>query len=331
MPRQKRIDITGALHHIIVRGIERRKIFEDDQDRYNFIKNLGSILEQTQTPCYAWSLIPNHFHLLLRTGRTPLATVMRRLLTGHAVRYNRRHKRQGHLFQNRYKSILCQEDVYFLELVRYIHLNPLRAKLVKDLDQLERYPFSGHGNLMGVNEHPWQNSQEVLQFFDKRFSAARHEYRQFVAKGIDMGRRNDLTGSGSIRSAGAAVGEQVGNSPHMKNDERFLGDGAFVAEILSKSEAHPGRCHELNSRGVDINYIAQKVSLLLDISPEDIWRQGKFKHLVRARSLLCFWAVRELGINMTAMARRLNISTVAVSKSVARGEEIAKKEGFELI
>ena len=109
MPRQSRIDTAGALHHIIARGIERRTIFNDDQDRYDFIKNLGLILEQTKTACYAWSLIPNHFHLLLKTGQEPIATVMRRLLTGHAVRYNRRHQRHGHLFQNRYKSILCQE------------------------------------------------------------------------------------------------------------------------------------------------------------------------------------------------------------------------------
>ncbi len=126
MPRQSRIDSTGALHHIIVRGIERRKIFEDDEDRYNFLERLGLILDETQTHCYAWALIPNHFHLLVRTGAVPVATVMRRLLTGHAISFNRRHHRNGHLFQNRYKSILCQQEPYFLELVRYIHLNPLR-------------------------------------------------------------------------------------------------------------------------------------------------------------------------------------------------------------
>ena len=148
MPRQSRIDAPGALHHIIVRGIERRKIFIDDQDRHDFIDRLENILEQTETGCYAWALIPNHCHLLLQTGTAPIATVMRRLLTGHAICFNRRHRRSGHLFQNRYKSILCQEDTYLLELVRYIHLNPLRAKLVIDMDALGKYPFSGHGVIM---------------------------------------------------------------------------------------------------------------------------------------------------------------------------------------
>ena len=133
MPRKARIDAPGALHHIIVRGIERRKIFYDDRDRDDFLFRLGQVLTQTETPCFAWALIPNHLHLLLRTGTVPIATVMQRLLTGYAVRFNRRHRRHGHLFQNRYKSILCQEDSYLLESVRYIHLNPLRSRRVREL------------------------------------------------------------------------------------------------------------------------------------------------------------------------------------------------------
>jgi len=124
MPRKARIDAPGALHHIIVRGIERRKIFKDDTDRINFLDRLCKVLSETGTKCFAWALIPNHFHLLLRTGPGGLASLMRRLLTGYAVSFNRRHKRHGQLFQNRYKSFICQEDAYLKELVRYIHLNP---------------------------------------------------------------------------------------------------------------------------------------------------------------------------------------------------------------
>jgi putative transposase len=98
MPRKSRIDAPGALHHIIVRGIERRKIFADDTDRNNFIDRVGGIVADTNTACYAWALIPNHFHLLLRTGQVPVASVMRRLLTGHAGYFNKRHGRSGHLF-----------------------------------------------------------------------------------------------------------------------------------------------------------------------------------------------------------------------------------------
>jgi putative transposase len=106
MPRKARLDAPGALHHIIVRGIERRKIFKDDSDRDNFLNRLGGILRDSQTRCFAWALMSNHFHLLLRTGLVPISDVMRRLLTGYAVSFNLRHRRSGHLFQNRYKSIL---------------------------------------------------------------------------------------------------------------------------------------------------------------------------------------------------------------------------------
>ncbi len=110
MPRKAPFDAPGALHHIIVRGIERSKIFNDDVDRINFLDRLGKVLLETDTKCFSWALIPNHFHLLLRTGAYPLSTVMRRLLTGHAMNFNRRHRRSGQLFQNRYK-LFCVKKI----------------------------------------------------------------------------------------------------------------------------------------------------------------------------------------------------------------------------
>lgn len=166
MPRQSRIDAPGAVHHIISRGIERKEVFKDNEDRINFIQRLRLIIKDTHTRCYAWALIPNHFHLLLKTGTVPISTVMRRLMTGYAMYFNRRHKRHGHLFQNRYKSILCQEDIYLKELVRYIHLNPVRARLVCNLDDLAVYPYSGHAALMGHAPNDWQDVDYVLSLFN---------------------------------------------------------------------------------------------------------------------------------------------------------------------
>ena len=190
------------MHHLIARGIGKRKIFDDDLDRNLFLERLGTILVETQTLCYAWALIPNHFHLLIRTGKVPVSTVMRRLLTGHAVTYNRRHRRWGHLFQDRYKSILCDEDPYFLELVRYIHLNPLRAGIVKEISQLDAYPFCGHSFVMGKFSNEWQDVKAVLQAFGSRAISASRCYGDFVAQGIEQGKRSDLIGGGLIRSMG---------------------------------------------------------------------------------------------------------------------------------
>ena len=154
MPRQARLDAPGVLQHVMARGIERRKIFWDDKDRSSFLERLALILEETQTQCYAWALIPNHFHILLRTGTAPLSAVMRRLMTGYAVTFNIRHRRSGHLFQSRYKSVVCEEETYLLELTRYIHLNPLRARLVEDLKSLDKYPWTGHSVLIGKQKNP---------------------------------------------------------------------------------------------------------------------------------------------------------------------------------
>jgi putative transposase len=139
MPPKARIDVLGALQHAIVRRIERRKIFRSDYDRKNLLDRVSELILQTGIECFAWAFMSNHFHLLLRTGSVPIAVLMRRLLTGYAGWFNKKYKRHGQLFQNRYKSFLCQEDIYLKKLVRYIHLNPLRAGIVVDLKALDQY------------------------------------------------------------------------------------------------------------------------------------------------------------------------------------------------
>ena len=141
MPRRSRIDAPDALHHVICRGIERRRIFRDDADRNRF-------------------------------GEVPLATILRLLLTAYAGSFNRRYRRHGHLFQNRYTSIPCQEDAYLLSLIRYIHLNPLRAKIVITIGELDRYTYAGHGVLMGKVRADWQTVDEVLKLIGKRLTTA---------------------------------------------------------------------------------------------------------------------------------------------------------------
>ena len=332
MPRQARIDAPGALHHVIFRGIERRRIFRDNQDRDSFLKRLGAILLEADTPCYAWALIPNHVHLLLKTGQVPLATVMRRLLTGHAAYFNRRHRRHGKLFQNRYKSILCQEDAYLLELVRYIHLNPLRAGLVANLESLDKWSYSGHSFLMGKNKNAWQDCEYVLKVFAKSVSAGRKQYRLYVAKGVDQGSKPELTGGGLIRSLGGwTAAKMLRNTTRMKSDERILGDGDFVEAVLKTVEEQYESQYLLKARGYDLIKIGQRVSQVTGIGPEHIWAKGKQPETVQARSLLCYWACRELGMKTTDLAQSLSISQPSVSQSVRRGEKLCKDKGWRLI
>jgi len=332
MPRKSRIDAPGALHHITARGIERSKIFVDITDKYNFLERLGGILTDTETRCYAWALIPNHFHLLLRTGNIPIATVMRRLLTGHALWHNRRHQRHGHLFQNRYKSILCQEDKYFLELVRYIHLNPLRAKLVQNMQSLDHYSYGGHSVLMGRRNNDWQDTDSVLRLFGEKRPAARRHYRVFMEKGIVLGKRADLIGGGLVRSHGgwANVKAMRKAKIYQQADERILGDGEFVQRVLETAKEKMERKYALLAQGIDLDFIAERVAEIFEISSEDLWLPGKHRKRVNARSLLCYWACRQLGISMAEMSRTMNVSVMAVSYNVQRGEKLDKEFGYSL-
>jgi REP element-mobilizing transposase RayT len=332
MPRKARIDAPGALQHIICRGIERRKIFADDADKKKFVARLGRVLSESQTPCYGWALIDNHFHLLLKTGIVPIATVMRRLLTGYAVSFNLRHDRSGRLFQNRYKSILCQEDAYLLELVRYIHLNPLRAGLVSSIHQLDRYRYCGHSALMGKIKNDWQDSHYVLKLFGKRVSSARKHYRDFVEKGVKKGKRTDLTGGGLIRSVGGwtALKSYRQLKIHVKGDERILGDSDFVESALDEQNERLERRYRIQMQGYDFDKILARVATLFKLAPNELLSNVKQRKRVKARSVLCYWAVNELEMTGTDVSRRLKMSKSAVSRAVVRGERIASDRNLRL-
>jgi len=127
----------------MIRGIEKRDIVDDDKDRLDSVFRMGELAVKTKTSINAWALMNNHAHILLRSREIGLSMFMRRLLSGYASSYNRRHRRYGHLFQNRYKSIICQENLYFMELVRLSHLNPLRAGTADSLIKLDHYKGVG--------------------------------------------------------------------------------------------------------------------------------------------------------------------------------------------
>ena len=334
MPRSARLDAPGVLHHIMIRGIERRNIFKNNKDREDLIERLSNLLPETETACYAWALMPNHAHFLFRTGKVPITTVMRRFLTGYAVSFNRRHKRHGHLFQNRYKSIICQEDVYLRELVRYIHLNPVRGGIISTLSELNEYGYCGHSAIMGKRKRPWQDTEYVLGYFGKSIGRARREYSSYIKKGFEQGHKEELTGGGLIRSLGGwseIKKHGLKGRDHIKSDERILGESDFVSSVLSKAEEAFDRKYELKSLGYDLERVAARVAEICGTETGEIYMKGKQRKRVKARSLFCYWAVRELGISITELAQLLDISLPAVSYSVDRGEAIAHNNNYQLI
>jgi hypothetical protein len=258
---------------------------------------------------------------------------MRRLLTGYVVGFNRRHKRHGHLFQNRYQSIVCQEDVYFQELVRYIHLNPLRAGIVPDLAKLNTYPYSGHSTLLGKQNRPWQDVDYVLKYFGETAQGAQRAYLSYVEEAMNQGRREDLTGGGWRRSfAGwSGVEGQKGERDYISSDERILGDSDFVDSILAKADENLTRQYELKRSGFDLEKLKERVAEICQIDGGQLFSRGRQQQLVQARSLFCFWAARELGLSLTGLARLLGLSPPGVGYAVQRGEAIARENGYRLI
>jgi putative transposase len=320
VPRQARLDSPGTLHHVMVRGIEQRQIVDDDVDRGNFVRQLGTLAAKTGTPIYAWALMSNHVHILLCSGALGLANFMRRFLTGYAVSYNVKHRRHGHVFQNRYKSIVCDGDAYFTELVRYIHLNPLRVGLVKDLNELEKSPYCGHGAILGAMARQWQDCESVLAQFGRRVSDARQAYRHFVAEGVTLGRRPELAGGGLVRSAGEwfAVRSQRLRGARELSDERILGDGEFVARILREADARALRQHAAERRKRYAERFVVEQCKKSAVSVTELRSGSRRGRLPAVRSKIVRGLVENYGVPAAEVARQVGISTSGVSKLLTR-------------
>jgi len=323
MPRRARLDAPGTLHHVIIRGIEKRSIVTDGADRENFVKRLGELSAETKTTIYAWALMTNHAHILLRSSEFGLPGFMRRLLTGYAISYNRRHRRWGHLFQNRYKSIICDEDAYFTLLVRYIHLNPLRAKLVNSLEQLDRYRWCGHSTIVGKIKNDWQERDYVLKWFGNKEGEATSTYHNYVKKGIAEGRCPELVGGGLIRSMGgwSAVRALRRSGDRELSDERILGSGEFVEQIIKEAETNTKYQLPVLDHHKKIDELITRICRDEKVSIEELKGGSRRREASRIRARIAIGLVKTQGVTLAEVARQLGVSTSAVSKIMKRASQ----------
>jgi len=328
MPRAARLDAPGALHHVMVRSIERGLLFRDDRDCAAFVARLAQVVHRTGLAVLAWALLPNHLHLLVRTPAAPrgrlyrptLPTAMRQLLTGYAGAFNRRHKRVGHLVQNRYRSTLVDEESYLLELVRYIHLNPLRAGVVRDLAALGRYPWSGHSAILGHVDRPWQASADVLGRFGASRRTAGRRYRDFVAAGVAKGRRPEFQGGGLRRRAGGwtEVAALRRGREHWSADERVLGSGAFVEAVLR--ESGPPKTAWPRPRALAaLPLLLRRCAELWGVGLVELQQGSRRRRVAEARAVIASLAVVRLGLPAALVARELAVTPAVVRRGVERG------------
>src|SRR3990172_2456343 len=322
MPRKARLDVPGALHHIMVRGINKANIFDDNEDKSRFLERLGENVTEGKCSVYAWVLMDNHVHILFKSGKHGISAVMRRQLTWYAQYYNRCHKRTGHLFENRYKSILCDEDNYLLALVRYIHLNPLRANIVKTIEELNRYPFCGHRAIMGKSKYPWMDTDHVLLQFGNTKRKGRAEYRKFMREGVGLGPQPELTGGGLLRSLGgwSKVIAKRRSGGKEEGDERILGSGDFDHAILKETEERELRQLKLKRSGRTIQKIIDEECKKDGISPQEVTNGVSRRAVSSLRAVIAHRGRTELGLSSAEMARHLGVAASSISRLIDRLE-----------
>jgi putative transposase len=217
-------------------------------------------------------------------------------------------------------------------VVRYIHLNPIRAGLVADLNSLDRYPYSGHSRVMGKLKGGFQDIGTVLSMFGKTRREARKRYEAFVSKGLLAGKRPELTGGGLIRSSGGwhALKEFRRMGIHFKSDERLLGDSGFVDTVLKAADEKLDRKYRIQAEGWDFEAVVSRVCELFELTRSEVLFWSKQRKRAIARSVLAYWTVKELGMSASAVAERLGLSPSAASRCVQRGEPIVTSNGLVL-
>lgn len=331
MPRGKRIDAPGAVHHVIGRGIERSGIFISTADYEHFVIRLGEVLTQAGSQCLAWTLMPNHYHLVLRTATYPLNQLMARLLTSYALGFNRRHHRSGYVFQDRYKSILCEEEAYLLELVRYVHLNPVRAGLVEGGGELAAYPWCGHGVILGLRHIHWQDTETVLDRFGHNAEQAVAAYRKFIDEAlVDPAQSNPSSRGAMFRQAGQIDYLGSRDKRHVGLFEHIAGTVPFIQEALEQSGDVEVRRSRLQRLGWTPVRVVARAAEVCGLAEDQVYGAGKRERQVRARALSCKWLIDDLGVSGAEVAKVLRISQPTVSQSLERGRMVAGELGFRL-
>lgn len=330
MPRIGRLHIPGGYYHVMGRGLERRFIFKTSTDKGDFLSRFGVGLNRANARCLAWALMSNHYHFLIQVGQDPLSRLMASVLGGYASSYNRRNNRCGYVFQNRYKSILIDADSYLIELVRYIHLNPVRAGMVEGVLELGSYPWTGHAGMLGRYKQEWHSVNEALQFYAGSTRQAKIAYLDFLRDINPI--KSNLSGGGLVRSHGGWQGLEQLRREHTVciGDERILGSSEFVESVLAQDNLSTELRAKLVREDWDIEKLAHWVCESMGTEKEQLFLKARGGKRSAAKSVLCYLGSSELGLNSREIAKYLSISQPSVSAWVGKGEAVCRAKGLSL-
>jgi REP element-mobilizing transposase RayT len=294
MARKPRIEYTGAFYHVITRGNQKQDIFKDAADYQKYLLLLASYKNRTACRIYAYALMRNHVHLLTEMRDIPLSKFMQGLNQTYTMYYNRRYRTIGHLFQGRYKAILCDKETYLLGLLKYIHQNPLRAKIAETLDD---YPWSSHHAYRGKsNPLALVDTDAVLRMFSERKGRARQLYREFMSGRETIGK----------------------NAVYATVDQRIQGDEAFVEQVMLRSErpVESGK----KKKAFSLMEIMTAVEHRTGITLEQMRSASKISTIMEGRRIFSLVA-REYGHTGKEIAHYLGKDPAAVTGYCRKGND----------
>jgi len=320
MPRKARLSIPGCVTHIMAHCLDRVKLFGDNEDRQYFVNLLSKYVKETGCRCYAWALMANHYHLLIRTGASDLWRTMKPLNMRYAQFHGRKYGRRGPLFMDRYKSIVTSDQNYVQELVRYVHLNPLRAGVCRSLTELDKYPWTGHAVLIGRRSDVYQDTDAVLRRFGTDLLSARREYRRFLNAGIGETGDNYLL-------------KLVRRSNHDCQKNRsvgcwVIGDQKFVTKVITESVSRRLRIRQTDASDERLLIIGKKVCDTFGVPKKVLFCRHRGGPGSEARKVFCFLCVRQYGAATKRVAEFLGVNPGSASNMLRAGERVAMERNL---
>lgn len=301
MSRKPRIEFEGGFYHIITRGNQGQKVFLEEKDFLKYLEFLNNYKERYGFWIYAYVLMSTHVHLLIEMGKVPLSKIFQGINQRFTMYYNWRYGTVGHLFQGRYKAILCDKDAYLLSLVKYLHYNPVRAGVVK---QPEEYRWSSHCEYLGLNKSGIVDTGQILGMFSEDLKKRRRLYREYMEKE-----------------------EKVSKEEFYRTvDQRVLGDEAFVERVRERVENRPlkGR----RQHGISLGEIARGIEEVTDIRISELRGKGKDSRVMEGRKLFSLTG-KEYGYKGKEIAEFLRKDPAAVTGYLIRSQDLkAKMEGL---
>jgi len=306
MSRKPRIEFPGAFYHVLARGNNKQKIFNDRQDYCVYVERLKRYKERYKFTLYAYVLMVNHIHLLIETGMTPLSKIMQGIQQSYTAYFHKKYNSVGHVFQSRYKAILCQRDVYLLELVRYIHLNPVRAAFV---DIPEDYPWGSHQVYIGRMHQPFVEKGFIFNMFDEDEFEGEKLYRQFIWDGVDKGSRNAFDNVVDQIYLGSKDFIEGAEKRLKKHELPESKEGETEIEVMEETLIH-GR----KSRSEILDAVAE----IYDVPSRSILSESKEHLISKVRSIFVYVAVRYAGMSNKSVAEFLQRDMSTISCMIRR-------------